>query len=164
MRDNRIVVFDVPSARERLVLSGPNGSKAAAFSPTEPRLAVAGAQGPVYLWDSESAELIQRLNRSAPDRRNYGFRPLVKWSSDGRQLAANDWTGRIDVWNANDPPVEAIDRKNVALTRSILWSFQQAVKEHDKDPASAMNLANTHADREDLSSPLRLARGQGTSR
>jgi serine/threonine protein kinase/WD40 repeat protein len=159
MRDNKVVVFDVPSARERLVLSGPNGLKAAAFSPTEPRLAVAGAQGPVYLWDSESGQLILRLNRSAPGRRSYGFRPLVKWSSDGRQLAANDWTGRIDVWDSSDPATEAIDRRNIARTRSVLWSFQQAVKEHDKDPASAMKLANTYADQKDLSPPLRLARG-----
>jgi len=159
MRDNRVVVFDVPSSRERLVLSGPNGLKSAAFSPTEPRLAVAGAQGPVYLWDSESGQLILRLNRSAPGRRSYGFRPLVKWSSDGRQLAANDWTGRIDVWDSNEPATETIDRKNIALTRSILWTIQQAVKENNNNPAYAMKLANTYADREDLPSALRLARG-----
>ena len=154
-----VVVFDIASERQRLSLSGPNGMKAIAFSPTEPRLAIVGAQGPVYLWDSESGQLILRLNRSAPGRRSYGFRPLVKWSNDGRQLAANDWTGRIDVWNSADPATEAIDRKNIALTRSILWSFQQAVKENGKDPASAMRIAMTYADREDLSVSLRLARG-----
>jgi eukaryotic-like serine/threonine-protein kinase len=157
--EDSVAVFDIASERQRLSLSGPNGMKAIAFSPKEPRLAVVGAQGPVYLWDSESGQLILRLNRSAPGRRSYGFRPLVKWSNDGRQLAANDWTGRIDVWNSADPATEAIDRKNIALTRSILWNLQQAVKENGKDPESAMRIATTYADREDLSTSLRLARG-----
>lgn len=156
-RTNRIAVYDIPSGKLRYELSGPASVQSVAFSPTEHRLAAVGRQGSVYLWDSESGELILNLARSRATRGNYGYGALVKWSPDGRRLAANNWLGRIDVWEAPDRRSEAAERLAVADTRSTLWFIREAQSVADR--TLARQYAEIVGDRPVSSPHTRAERG-----
>lgn len=156
-----VTVFDLRENREPLTLTGIERADARIeFSPSGHRLATSGRIGLVYVWDTDTGELILRLKPSAAGRANYGFTPMIHWSPNGRYLAANNWRGEINVWETPDPDESQADRLAIAETRSTLWFIEQARIAFDGgDRAEALRQAEKVWHRTDLSPATQIERG-----
>jgi WD40 repeat protein len=82
-------------ARQSATLDvGTGGARGVAFSPDGARLASAGADGMVRVWDRQTAKEV--LTFRGPDE----ALTAVAFSRDGRRLAAGSVAGTIRVWDA----------------------------------------------------------------
>ena len=156
-----ILIFDLQQKHQLRSLSGvENSDTVVEYSPAENRLAGAGRDGGAFVWDTVTGELILRLTPSVAGRFNYAFNPQIHWSHDGRRLAASNWRGQIDVWEAPDPDESPVDRLAIAEARSILWFIEQArLAIENGDRAVGLRQAEKVRHRTDLTAPTQIARG-----
>lgn len=68
------------------------GVTALAFSPDDTRLASAGADGVVRVWDVESGATVQTLMAGE------GVLAHVAWSGDGKRIVAGGWDKTVVAW------------------------------------------------------------------
>jgi WD40 repeat protein len=74
-----------------------------AFSPDGRRLAGAGNDGRVRLWEtSNGREVLTLASAGEPGSGHFGFTARVAFSPDGRYLATNDWDGTVTVWDGGE--------------------------------------------------------------
>ncbi|MEZ5943912.1 MAG: protein kinase [Planctomycetaceae bacterium] len=67
-----------------------------AWSPDDSKIAAATVGSPVFVFNAESMELIQKLNA-----RVGAGRQSVSWSPNGLYVAAGGWDERVTVWEAS---------------------------------------------------------------
>jgi WD40 repeat protein len=85
-----LISFQVPS----ISFSWAGPSRCLTFSPDGRRIAVAGGDETVRVWDATSGREVLKLR---------GHEANVTWvafSSDGRHLASTSWDGTLKVWDA----------------------------------------------------------------
>jgi WD40 repeat protein len=103
----------VAGTGEKLVLAGHGaGIPGVAFSPDGRRLASAGGDHRVKIWDPSTGQLVRELTA-------FGYRAqAVAFSPDGRFLATGDWAGGLQIWDA------ASGQRVTALETGLrlLWS------------------------------------------
>ena len=101
---------------------GPPEAMDLAFSPDGRRLAVASRQQ-VKLMDTETAEEVLTLRGRAQLVSNtHGFNPRVRFSPDGRELAAicDDSSDLVAVWTSlQDMPANSEARDRMARRRAV---------------------------------------------
>jgi WD40 repeat protein len=96
--------LDSPEPRAGRLLSGPDlQTMSVQFSPDGRRLAGAGNNGQVRLWDTGTGlEVLTLRSAGDPGTGHYGFTARVAFSPDGRYLATNDWDGTVTVWDGGE--------------------------------------------------------------
>jgi eukaryotic-like serine/threonine-protein kinase len=118
-----------------------------AFSPDGRRLAGVSREV-VKVWDAATGHEVLTL-RGAPQRHwDPAFNPRVRFSPDGKRLAATNWDETISVWDAELPPDEAAlarhqaARRRAAEARAPLWHLQEAEDclEHNNPTAARFHL------------------------
>jgi WD40 repeat protein/serine/threonine protein kinase len=93
--DNDLRLWDVPTGRQRAVLSGhQNRIIAIAFSPDGTRVATASKDQTARLWDVSAGRLIAVLPGHTSDVAGVCFSP------DGRRLASASWDHTLRLWDA----------------------------------------------------------------
>jgi WD40 repeat protein/serine/threonine protein kinase len=88
-------VIDLKDGKRRHELAG-HGTcvSSVVFRPDGKRFAVAGNQGPIRIWESETGRELRNLNALAAPAR------CLDWSPDGRRLASADEHGVVQIWDA----------------------------------------------------------------
>jgi WD40 repeat protein/tRNA A-37 threonylcarbamoyl transferase component Bud32 len=130
-----------------------------AFSPDGRRLAVVDREH-VRVWDARVGQELLNLRGTPPRLADNGFNPTVAWSPDGKRLAAGVWTGDVAVWDADEQPADATDRRGRAEVRAFGWHLAEADSAlRDRQPAAtAFHISRLRAlDPPDVTSRLRRA-------
>lgn len=87
----------------------------ARFSPNGETLMMIGPGSLIRLWDTQSGDVVQKLEKYEP------FYTSTAFSPDDRLLALNSWGGNIHLWNIEEPPfVQAIVRSEVSDDHSTI--------------------------------------------
>src|SRR5437588_8040466 len=107
----RLVVWDMATGRlafERKLATLPTGL---AWSPRGDRLATAGFDNRVVLWDARSGREVLTLESLGPSGNgDYNFTAWVTFSPAGTRLAATDWSGHVTIWDAGQSPARRFPR------------------------------------------------------
>jgi hypothetical protein len=114
-----VVVRDLTTGEVTELNRGAIQAQDVTFSPDGQRLAIAG-RPMVKLLDAQTLEerLILR-GRGQSIRSNKGFNPRVRFSPDGRQLAAITEEALVSIWSAPKPEEDQVaDRLRVAERRA----------------------------------------------
>jgi WD40 repeat protein len=103
---SQVCLWDLggPEPRQGRLLSGPDHkTMSVRFTPDGRRLAGAGDNGQVRLWDTATGlEVLTLRGAGKPGTGHYGYIPRVAFSPDGRYLAANNWDGTVTVWDGGE--------------------------------------------------------------
>ncbi len=100
------------------------------------------------MWDVETGHEVLTL-WGAPQRHwDPAFNPRVRFSPDGKRLAATNWDETISLWDAEElPDEEAVARwrrarQQAARARAPLWHLQEAADclEHNNRAAALFHL------------------------
>jgi WD40 repeat protein len=117
------------------------------FSPDGRRLAGI-SRDLVKMWDVETGHEVLTL-WGAPQRHwDPAFNPRVRFSPDGKRLAATNWDETISLWEAEELPDEQAlarwrrGRQRAARARAPLWHLQEAADclEHNNRSAALFHL------------------------
>ena len=92
-----VQIFDAGTLEEIAGLNGHRGAVVDVDWAGHGRIASAGSDGTVRLWDTATGHELLAL----PHPQGIGFRS-VRWSPDGRRLAAGDAEGRVFIWGSCD--------------------------------------------------------------
>ncbi|HXK19651.1 MAG TPA: hypothetical protein VNG33_17695, partial [Polyangiaceae bacterium] len=133
-RGQRLVLIDPATLEERLSLPEPGRAAAAAFEPAGQRVAYAGQDRQLWLFDTLTATRVAEFVGHEAEVTALAF------SRDGRWLAAGDAGGRVIVWSVashqpllrlppHTSPVEdvafSVDGKEViSRAASTVWRWQ----------------------------------------
>jgi WD40 repeat protein len=113
-------VWDVPDSKNtRTIKAHPGPVRAVSFSPDGRRLASAGADGTVKMWDVATGQEMLTLERGHPSGIS-----RVAFSPDGRRLASSSSDGTVKMWDvATGQETRALeeDYHRGLLGRSIRW-------------------------------------------
>jgi WD40 repeat protein/serine/threonine protein kinase len=140
--------LDAPTARRAVkTLPAPGLLCDLAFSPDSRRLAGV-SRDLVKMWDVETGHEVLTL-WGAPQRHwDPAFNPRVRFSPDGKRLAATNWDETISLWEAEELPDDKAvarwrrARQEAARARAPLWHLQEAADclEHNNHPAALFHL------------------------
>jgi WD40 repeat protein len=95
---------------------GAGGVRAVAFSPDGARVAAAGADGTVRVWDRQAAQKVLTLRGPDDDAIT-----AVAFSPDGRRLASGSAAGALRVWDAAEGEEVATWRGHAAGVTSLAF-------------------------------------------
>ena len=95
--NGRWVILDANSLQEIAWFSGHQGPVLGLDWSTNGRIASASSDGTVRVWDNATGD--ELLAFPHPDGRRFS---TVRWTHDGRRLAAGDDQGRIFIWGFDD--------------------------------------------------------------
>jgi WD40 repeat protein/Flp pilus assembly protein TadD len=124
-----VLLWDLAAERPTVTHQGPEGAMDLAFSPDGRRLAVA-SRGMVKLLDAASGEEVLTLRGFAhlhPD--TDGFNPRVRFSPDGRRVAAicHDYANPVSIWSVEDETArDPAARLRAAERRAIAVHWEAA--------------------------------------
>jgi tetratricopeptide (TPR) repeat protein len=141
--ENRaVLLWDLDGEEPIVTHNGPEMAMDVAFSPDGRRLAVAG-RPMVKLLDASTGDVFLVLRGEAHlVVGTGGYNPRVRWSPDGRLLAAT-CGGSISVWSArDDEPEERAVRCRAADRRAVVRHLVMARREEGKprDDATRFHL------------------------
>jgi len=116
--DNTVVLWDIPTDRQRAVLRGPDKEvRAPRFSPDGTRLAAVSEDRTVRVWDTATGEELLVL------RGHQAVAVQVAFSPDGRRLASVGGSDRtVRLWDARDGHPLAVLAGPADIVRRALFS------------------------------------------
>src|SRR5262249_42105559 len=135
-------LWDLAVERPTVTHQGPEGAMDLAFSPDGRRLAVASRRM-IKLLDAASGEEVLILRGFAhlhPDTN--GFNPRVRFSPDGRRIAAicHDYANPVSIWSVEEAGSDPAARLRAAERRAITAHWEVASNSYRKDKNRALFL------------------------
>ena len=136
-QDRTVLLWDLETGRRTVTRNGPLEAGDVAFSPDGRRLAVGGRRLEKLLDAVTGEELLVLRGEAQRVRGTGGHNPRVRWSPDGRQLAANCGDS-VSVWSvAADNPEERVARLWAAGRRAEVDHLATAYRLAIADPSAA---------------------------
>ena len=93
-----VAVFDLDHSALRYNNPAPRDACCVRFSPNGRRIAVSGYEGTVFLYDSDKGNRLLSLKSCDDSPGELPINSRVIFSSDGRQIATNNYHGHIVIW------------------------------------------------------------------
>jgi WD40 repeat protein/serine/threonine protein kinase len=121
-------LWDLAAERPSVTYQGPEGAMDLAYSPDGRRVAVASRRM-IKLLDAASGEEVLILRGYAhlhPD--SNGFNPRVRFSPDGRRIAAvcHDYANPVSIWSVEEAGSDSAGRQRAANRRALAAHLGQA--------------------------------------
>jgi WD40 repeat protein/Flp pilus assembly protein TadD len=123
-----VLLWDLAAERPTVTHQGPEGALDLAFSPDGRRVALASRRM-IKLLDAASGEEVLILRGYAhlhPD--SNGFNPRVRFSPDGRRIAAvcHDYANPVSIWSVEEAGSDPAGRQRAADRRALATHLEQA--------------------------------------
>jgi WD40 repeat protein len=123
-----VLLWDLAADNPTLTHEGPEAALDLAFSPDGRRLAVASRRM-IKLLDAASGEEVLILRGFAhlhPD--SNGFNPRVRFSPDGRRIAAvcHDYSNPVSIWSVEETSSDPAGRQRAADRRALVRHLEEA--------------------------------------
>jgi WD40 repeat protein len=123
-----VLLWDLAAERPAVTHQGPEGAMDLAFSPDGHRVAVASRRM-IKLLDAASGDEVLILRGHAhlnPD--SNGFNPRVRFSPDGRRIAAvcHDYANPVSIWSVEEADGDPAGRQRAADRRALATHLEQA--------------------------------------
>jgi WD40 repeat protein len=108
-----------------------------AFSADNRRMVTTGYDDIVQILDVASGSVVAQLKGSVGRINDFAFPGQIRFSQDGRSLAATHWNGHFSIWHVDHLGVDPIDPKRLrtladnAAFRFHLYSANEAFRAND---------------------------------
>jgi WD40 repeat protein len=155
-----VLLWDLAAERPAVTHQGPEGAMDLAFSPDGRRVAVASRRM-IKLLDATSGEEVLILRGFAhlnPDTN--GFNPRVRFSPDGRRIAAvcHDVANPVSIWSVDVAGADPVARQRAADRRALSMHLESAKKVlHDAERQAAFRFHLDWVGKAELASAADLA-------
>lgn len=125
--ERRLLIHDLATGRTEEKQEGPMFAMDLVFSPDGKRLAIA-SRFQVKLHKADTGEEVLTLRSHQPAPGSAGFNPRVRFSPDGKRLAAvlNGHGEPISLWSLEAGSDE--ERAATASQRTVRWHLDQAIR------------------------------------